>query len=61
MRTHKAHWPTRSPLQVERPSTEHLLSERALRERIEEISARAAEPQKLLEELDAAIRESRIA
>jgi hypothetical protein len=60
MRNQKAHWPTRSPLQADRPSNEHLLSERALRERIEELSARVEEPRELLAQLDAAIRESRI-
>ena len=61
MRTRNTHWPTRSPMQEQqRAATEHLLSERALRERIEEISARAAEPAQFLEELDEAIRESRI-
>ena len=47
------------PLQADRPNTEHLLSERALRERIEELSARVEEPGELLAQLDAAIRESR--
>jgi hypothetical protein len=60
VRTQKPHWPTRSPLQADRPNTEHLLSERALRERIEELSARVEEPGELLAQLDAAIRESRI-
>jgi hypothetical protein len=60
MRTHKPYWPTRSPLQAERTSSEHLLSERALRERIDEIRTHIEEPQQFLEELDAAIRESRI-
>jgi hypothetical protein len=60
MRSQKPHWPTRSPLQSDRPNTEHLLSERALRERIEALSARVGEPTELLAQLDAAIRESRI-
>ncbi len=60
MRTKKPHWPTRSPLQSEANSTEHLLSERALRERIDEISEHYEARQQLLTDLDAAIRESRI-
>ena len=61
MRTSKPHWPTRSPLSDERPATEHLLSERALRDRLHEITEHAEDRERLLDALDAAIRESRIA
>jgi hypothetical protein len=60
MRTQKTHWPTRSPFKPERPTTEHLLSERILRERLAQITDRIEEGEKLKEELDAAIRQSRV-
>jgi hypothetical protein len=59
MRT-KPHWPTRSPLNDERPATEHLLSERALRERLQHITEDADNRERWRDALDAAIRESRI-
>lgn len=60
MTTRKAHWPTRSPFKPERPSTEHLISERILREKVNQITERYTDRAELRTELDAAIRQSRI-
>ena len=60
MTTRKAHWPTRSPFRADRPSTEHLISERTLRERINQITERYEDREELRAELDTAIRQSRI-
>ncbi len=58
--TTRKHWPTRSPFKPERPTTEHLVSERTLRERITQITDRYEDREELRAELDAAIRQSRI-
>jgi hypothetical protein len=60
MRTSKPHWPSRSPLKTQRTITEHLISERALRNRLEEVIERSEQPDQLMKDLDLAIRESRI-
>ena len=61
MRNTKPHWPTRSTLRPERVATEHLISERALRERLKDVVAHAAQPEQLMAELNVAIEQSRIA
>ena len=60
MRHTKPHWPTRSTLRTER-TAEHLISERALRERLKEEVAHAEQPDQLMAELNTAIEQSRIA
>lgn len=60
MRHTKPHWPTRTTLKPDRPVAEHLISERALREKLKEVAAHVEKPDQLLAELDAAIRDSRI-
>ena len=60
MRTRKPHWPSKSPLQVERPVAEHLLSERALRDRLREMNEGEFDREDWLLKMDEAIRESRI-
>ena len=60
MRTSKPHWPSRSPMKSERTITEHLISERALRNRLQEVIEKAERPDQLMKDLDLAIRESRI-
>lgn len=60
MRTNKPHWPSRTTLSADRRSTEHLISERALRNRLQDIAEKANEPEELVKAIDAAIKESRI-
>jgi hypothetical protein len=62
MRARKPHWPTRSPFKPETPETEHLLSERTLRERIPQITASLQDPdrERVRSEVESAIRHSRI-